>query len=147
MVAVPYRGQPPGILDLLANRVQFMVASPGLVAEHIAAGTLKPLAILGTKRSPLLPDVPTMTEAGYPEINVVARYGYAVPRSTPQPVVEKIVAGFNAALKDPWVRTALEKQHLQVMDPLGPAELAALVASDVERYAKVIRDANIRIGD
>jgi tripartite-type tricarboxylate transporter receptor subunit TctC len=147
MVAVPYRGQPPGILDLLANRVQFMIASPGLVAEHIAAGTLKPLAILGTKRSPLLPTVPTMTEAGYPEINVVAWYGYAAPRGTPQPVVEKIVAGFNAALKDPGVRTALEKQHLQVMDPLGPAELAALVASDAEKYAKVIRDANIRLGD
>jgi tripartite-type tricarboxylate transporter receptor subunit TctC len=62
-------------------------------------------------------------------------------------VVEKIVAGFNAALKDPGVRTALEKQHLQVMDPLGPAELAALVASDAEKYAKVIRDANIRLGD
>jgi tripartite-type tricarboxylate transporter receptor subunit TctC len=147
MVAVPYRGQPPGILDLLANRVQFMVASPGLVAEHIAAGTLKPLAILGTKRSPLLPDVPTMTEAGYPEINVVAWYGYAAPRATSQPVVEKIVAGFNAALKDPRVRATLEQQHLQVMEPLGPGELAALVASDVERYAKVIRDANIRIGD
>src|SRR5215470_4469534 len=71
MVAVPYRGQPAGILDLLANRVQFMVASPGLVVEHISAGTLKPLAILGTKRSPQLPNVPTMTEAGYPEINVV----------------------------------------------------------------------------
>ena len=147
MVAVPYRGQPPGILDLLANRVQFMIASPGLVAEHIAAGTLKPLAILGTKRSPLLPTVPTMTEAGYPEINVVAWYGYAAPRGTPQPVVEKIVAGFNAAVKDPGVRAALEKQHLQVMDPLGPAELAALVASDAEKYAKVIRDANIRLGD
>jgi tripartite-type tricarboxylate transporter receptor subunit TctC len=147
MVAVPYRGQPPGILDLLANRVQFMIASPGLVAEHIAAGTLKPLAILGTKRSPLLPTVPTMTEAGYPEINVVAWYGYAAPRGTPQPIVEKIVAGFNAAVKDPGVRAALEKQHLQVMDPLGPAELAALVASDAEKYAKVIRDANIRLGD
>ena len=89
MVGVPYRGQPAGILDLLANRVQFMVASPGLVAEHISAGTLKPLAILGTQRSPLLPTVPTMTEAGYPEINVVAWYGYAAPRGTPQPVVDK----------------------------------------------------------
>ena len=147
MVGVPYRGQPAGILDLLANRVQFMVASPGLVVEHIGAGTLKPLAILGTKRSPLLPNVPTMTEAGYPEINVVAWYGYAAPRGTPPAVVDRIVAAFNAALKDPGVRAALEKQLLQVMDPLSPAELAALVASDVEKYAKVIRDANIRLGE
>jgi tripartite-type tricarboxylate transporter receptor subunit TctC len=147
MVSVPYRGQPAGILDLLANRSQFMVASPGLVAEHINAGTLRPLAILGTKRSPLLPNVPTMAEAGYPEINVVAWYGYAAPRGTPPEVVAKIVAAFNAAVKDPSVRVALEKQYLQVMDPLGPAELAALVASDVEKYAKVIRDANIRLGE
>jgi len=147
MVAVPYRGQPAGILDLLADRSQFMIASPGLVAEHISAGTLKPLAILGTRRSPLLPAVPTMTEAGYPEINVVAWYGYAAPRGTPPAVVDKIVAAFNAALKDAGVRAALEKQHLQVMDPLSSAELAALVASDVEKYAKVIRDANIRLGE
>ncbi len=147
MVGVPYRGQPAGILDLLANRVQFMVASPGLVVEHIGAGTLKPLAILGTQRSPLLPNVPTMTEAGYPEINVVAWYGYAAPRGTPPAVVDEIVAAFNGALKDPGVRAALEKQLLQVMDPLTPAQLAALVASDVEKYAKVIRDANIRLGE
>jgi tripartite-type tricarboxylate transporter receptor subunit TctC len=147
MVSVPYRGQPAGILDLLANRSQFMVASPGLVAEHINAGTLRPLAILGTKRSPLLPNVPTMAEAGYPEINVVAWYGYAAPRGTPPEVVAKIVAAFNAAVKDAGVRVALEKQYLQVMDPLGPAELTALVASDVEKYAKVIRDANIRLGE
>jgi tripartite-type tricarboxylate transporter receptor subunit TctC len=147
MVGVPYRGQPPGILDLLANRVQFMIASPGLVSEHIAAGTLKPLAILGTKRSQLLPNVPTMTEAGYPEINVVAWYGFAAPRGTPQAVVDKIVAAFNGVVKDAGVRAALEKQHLQIMDPLAPAELAALVASDVEKYAKVIRDSNIRLGE
>ncbi len=147
MVAVPYRGQPPGVLDLLANRVQFMIVSPGLAAEHIEAGTLRPLAILGTNRSPLLPKVPTMTEAGFPDINVVAWYGYAVPRGTPQPVVDKIVTGFNTALKDPAVRAALEKQHFQIMDPLNAAELLALVASDAEKYAKVIRDANIRLGD
>jgi len=147
MVGVPYRGQPAGILDLLANRVHFAVASPGLVIEHIRAGTLRPLAILGTKRSPQLPDVPTMSEAGYPEINVVAWYGYAAPKDTPAPVVEKITAAFNSALKDDGVRAALEKQLLQVMDPSSPAELVALVKSDVEKYAKVIRDSNIRLGD
>jgi tripartite-type tricarboxylate transporter receptor subunit TctC len=95
MVAVPYGGQPPGTVDLMANRVQFKIASIGLVAQHINSGALKALAVLGTTRSPLLPNVPTVTEAGYPEINVVAWYGCAVPRGVPQPVVDKIVAGFN----------------------------------------------------
>lgn len=147
MVAIPYRGQPPGILDLIANRVNMKVASIGLVMEHIKAGTLKPIAVLGKARSPLLPDVPTMSEAGYPEINVVAWYGYSVPKGTPQPVVDKIAAGFNAALKDAKVRSALEKQGLQVMDPMTPAEMVALIASDTDKYAKVIKEADIRLSE
>jgi tripartite-type tricarboxylate transporter receptor subunit TctC len=147
MVPIIYRGQPPAILDLLAGRVQFMIASPGLVVEHIAAGSLKHLAILGNTRASALPNVPTMTEAGFPDINVVAWYGYVAPSGTPQPVVDTIVAGFNAALKDSGVRSALEKQYLQVMEPMSAAELAALLASDAEKYGKVIRDANIRLGD
>jgi tripartite-type tricarboxylate transporter receptor subunit TctC len=144
MVGVPYAGQPPAILDLMSNRLQFKIASIGLVAQHISSGALKPLAVLGATRSPLLPDVPTMTEAGYPEINVVAWYGYGVPRDTPKPVVEKIAAGFNEALKSPKVREALEKQALQPMEPMGAAQLADLYAADTEKYAKVIRETGIR---
>lgn len=147
MIAVPYRGQPPGIIDLLTKRVDMMVASIALVAEHIQAGSLKPLAVLGKTRSPALPNVPTMTEAGYPEINIVAWYGYAVPRGTPQPVVEKIVAGFNQVLKDPNVRGALEKQSLQVMEPMTASELEALVAADAEKYAKIIKEAGITLNE
>lgn len=147
MLAIPYRGQPPAILDLIANRVNMKVASIGLVMEHVKAGTLKPIAVLGKTRSSLLPDVPTMSEAGYPEINVVAWYGYSVPKGTPQPVVDKIAAGFNAALKDAKVRTALEKQGLQMMDPMTPAEMATLVVSDTEKYAKVIKESDIRLAD
>jgi tripartite-type tricarboxylate transporter receptor subunit TctC len=147
MQLVPYGGQPPGILDLVANRVQFAVSSIGLVAQHVRSGALKPLAVLGTTRSPLLPEVPTVSEAGYPEINVVAWYGYAVPRGTPQPVVEKIAAGFIEALKAPKVREALEKQALQVVDPMSLSELAKLYADDTEKYAKVISEAGIRKTD
>jgi tripartite-type tricarboxylate transporter receptor subunit TctC len=145
MVAVPYGGQPPGILDLLANRVQFKVAAIGLVAQHVNSGALKPLAVLATTRSPLLPNVPTMSEAGYAEINVVPWFGYAVPRGTPQPVADKIVSGFDAALKVSRVRESLEKQGLQPIAPMSAAELAALYAADTEKYAKVIREAGIRL--
>jgi tripartite-type tricarboxylate transporter receptor subunit TctC len=144
MVAVPYGGQPPGILDLMANRVQFKIASIGLVVQHVKSGALKALAVLGTTRSPLLPNVPTVSEAGYPEINVVAWYGYAVPRRTPQSVIDKIVAGFNDAMKVPKVRELLEKQALQPMDPMSPGTLAELYAADTEKYAKVIREAGIK---
>ena len=144
MVAVPYGGQPAGILDLMANRVHFKIASIGLVAQHINSGALKPLAVLGTTRPPLLPNVPTVSEAGYPEINVVAWYGFAVPRGTPQPVIDKIMAAFNEALKAPRVRESLEKQALQ---PMSASQLGELYAEDTEKYAKVIREAGIKRSD
>jgi tripartite-type tricarboxylate transporter receptor subunit TctC len=144
MLFVPYTGQPPAILDLMANRVQFKVASIGLVAPHIKSGALKPLAVLGARRSPMLPDVPTMSEAGYPEINVVPWYGYAVPRGTPQRVVDRIAAGFVEAMKSPKVRELLEKQGIEPMDPLGLKEIAELYAADAEKYAKVVRETGIK---
>ena len=147
MVEVAYKGQPPGIGDLMANRVQMTLASIGLVTEHIKAGSLKPLAVLGKRRSPQLPDVPTMAEAGYPDVNVVAWYGYAAPKGTPQAFVDKIVAGLNEALKDAKVRASLESQGLQIVDPMTAAELVALVEADTAKYAEVIKQANIKIGN
>jgi tripartite-type tricarboxylate transporter receptor subunit TctC len=147
MVAVPYGGQPPGIVDLMANRVQFMIASIGLVAQHVNSGALKPLAVLGITRSPLLSNVPTVSEAGYPEINVVAWYGFGVPRGTPQGIIDKIVAGFTLATRDAKVRELLEKQALQPIQPMTASELAALYAADTEKYAKVIAETGIKVAD
>jgi tripartite-type tricarboxylate transporter receptor subunit TctC len=147
MTVVPYGGQPAGIIDLMANRVQFMVASIGLVAQHIDSAAVKPLAVLGIARSPLLPAVPTVSEAGYPEINVVPWYGYVVPRATPQAVVDKIVAAFGETLKVPKVRDTLGRQAVQPMEPMTASELAELYGADTEKYAKVIREAGLKISD
>lgn len=144
---VPYKGQPPAIIDLLAGRIHVKFASIGLVAQHVQDKKLKALAVIGTKRSPMLPDVPTMTEAGYPEVNVVPWYGFAVPRGVPTPIVAKINAAFNEALRDPAVQKRLEQQALQPLEPLNPAQIAEIVEKDTEKYAKVIRDANIKLND
>ena len=93
----------------------------------------------------LLPNVPTMSEAGYPEANIVPWIGYGVPRGTPRPVIDKIVAGFNEVVKIPSVREALQKQGLQPIEPMNADELAALYAAGTEKYAKIIREANIKI--
>ena len=147
ITSVPYKGQPPAILDLFADRIHLMFASIGLVAQHVQDKKLKALAVIGNQRSPLLPEVPTMTEAGYPAINVVPWYGFAVPRGVPQPIVEKIVAGMSEAVKDPNVRSLLEKQALQPVEPMTAQQIADLIATDTERYAKVIREANIKLSD
>jgi tripartite-type tricarboxylate transporter receptor subunit TctC len=145
LAAVPYNGVPPAILDLTANRVQLLMAPVGIVAQQINSGAMKALAVTATTRSPLLPNVPTMSEAGYPETNIVAWNGYGVPRGTPRPVIDKIVAGFNEVMKIPSVRDALQKQALQPIEPMNADELAALYLADTEKYAKIIREANIKI--
>ena len=147
MTVVPYGGQPAAIIDLIANRVHFMVASIGLVAQHINSAAMKPLAVLGTARSSLLPAVPTVTEAGFPEINVVPWYGYGVPRGTPQPIVDKIASAFGETLKVAKVREALEKQALQPMEPMTASHIEELYAADTEKYAKVIRETGLKIPD
>jgi len=145
LVEVPYKGQPPALLDLLANRVQFMPASPNLVLQYLQDGRMTALGVVGKNRLPQLPNVPTMAEAGYPETNVVSWYGYCVPKGTPQEVVDKIVAAFGVAVADASVRSQLEKQITQVMEPTTSAELQAMYAADAEKYAKIIQDANIHI--
>jgi tripartite-type tricarboxylate transporter receptor subunit TctC len=147
IMAVPYNGAPPAILDLMANRVQVTMAPLGLLVQHINSGAMKALAVLGTVRSPLLPNVPTMSEAGYPEVNVVAWYGYGAPRGTPQPVIDRIVAGFNEVMKVPSIRAALQKQALQPMEPMSAREIAELYAADTEKYTKVIREVGIKLSD
>ena len=147
MMGVPYNGAPPAILDLMANRVQFTMVPLGLVVQHINSGAMKALAVVGTIRSPLLPNVPTTSEAGYPEVNVVPWFGYGVPRGTPRPLIDKIVAGFNEVMKVPSVRAALQKQALQPMEPMSADEIAELYAADAEKYAKIIREAGIKLAD
>jgi tripartite-type tricarboxylate transporter receptor subunit TctC len=145
MVPVPYNGAPQAILDLMANRLEFAVLPLGLVVQHIGSGAMKALAVTATTRSPLLPNVPTMSEAGYPEANIVPWIGYGVPRGTPRPVIDKIVAGFNEVVKITSVREALQKQGLQPIEPMNADELAELYAADTEKYAKIIREANIKV--
>ena len=145
MTEVHYRGQPPAILDLLADRVQFKIASISLVADHIKTGKMKALAIISKNRSPLLPDVPTVAEAGYPEIDLVAWYGFIAPRGTPQPIVDKVIDGINTVLKEPKIRAALELQALEPAEPTTSAELNARMEADTEKYAKVISEAGIKL--
>jgi tripartite-type tricarboxylate transporter receptor subunit TctC len=145
MVAVPYNGAPAATLDLVANRVQVTMLPLGPLVQHINSGAMKALAVNSALRSPLVPNVPTMSEAGYPEATVVGWFGYGVPRGTPRPVIDKIVAGFNEVMKLPSVREALQKQALQPVEPMNADQLAELYAADIEKYAKIIREANIKI--
>jgi tripartite-type tricarboxylate transporter receptor subunit TctC len=145
LTTVPYTGQPAFLTDLMADRIQFAVAAIGLSAENVNAKKLKALAVIGNRRSPLLPNVPTMTEAGYGANNMVPWYGIAVPKDTPRPIAEKINAAVNEALKDPAIKDLLEKQALEAIEPKSLAEIEAIVAKDADLYARIVKDNNIKV--
>jgi tripartite-type tricarboxylate transporter receptor subunit TctC len=145
LTTVPYTGQPGILTDLMADRIHFAVAAIGLSAEHVAAKKLKALAVIANRRSPLMPNVPTITEAGFPASNMVPWYGLAVPKDTPRPIAEKINAAINQALKDPDLKVLFEKQALEAFEPKSLSDIEAIVAKDSNVYARIIKDANIKL--
>jgi tripartite-type tricarboxylate transporter receptor subunit TctC len=135
---IGYKGQPPALLDLLTNLIQFEIVSLVLALPHIKDGTVRPLAVFTEKRVPDLPDVPTIAEAGYPQAAFIAWYGIYVPSATPDMVVEKIHDAINRALQNS------DAQHqLSVADipgkPITLSELAALMKADHEKLTAVVK--------
>lgn len=143
LVPVAYKGEPAAIIDLLDDRVQMMFGNPTLGITHLSSGKLRVLATTSEARSPLLPEVPTMKEAGVNGFNITSWAGLFAPAGTPEPVLAKIREAFTAALKDPEVIAALEKQGF-TPTPSTPATLAKLVEEQLVRYRTTIRAAGIQ---
>lgn len=141
---VPYRGTSALQVDMLGQRVDMSFASlPNFIAS-IRDGSLTPLAIASTKRSPQLPSLPTFAEAGVPDFNVDTWFGLLAPAGTPNDVVQKINATVVDALKKPEVRKKLESVGAEV-ELKTPAEFAAMYNDDLAKYGKLARDLGLRI--
>ncbi len=141
---VPYRGGGPAIVDLIAGRVDLMLASPLEVVSQIRAGQLTPIAAASARRIPLWPDLPTLQEAGVPEMDVNGWFGCVAPAATPEPVLEQLNAAFRAALEEPEVRARLADIGA---DPApGPrAAFAEWLTKERARWSETVRSAAIRI--
>jgi tripartite-type tricarboxylate transporter receptor subunit TctC len=142
MVHVPYRGNGPAITDLLGGQVQVLFAGAPESIEHIRAGRLRPLAVTDTTRLEALPDIPTVADfvPGY-EASVL--FGVGAPRNTPTEIVERLNKEINAGLADPKVKARLAELGGTVL--LGsPVDYGKLIASETEKWGKVIRAANIK---
>src|SRR5215472_2433487 len=141
MLLVSYRGMAPAVTDLLGGQVQVMFNSlPGSI-EYIRAGTLRALAVTTATRSETLPGIPTMGEF-LPGYEATTWYGVGVPRNTPAEIVEQLNKEVNAALADPKMKVRLA--DLGVALPGSPADFGKLIADETEKWAKVIRAANIK---
>jgi tripartite-type tricarboxylate transporter receptor subunit TctC len=142
LVHVPYRGTAPALTDLLAGQVQVLFDNvPGSVG-HIRSGKVRALGVTAAKRVAAIPDVPTIGET-VPGYEVSISYGIAVPKGTPPEIVETLNRAVNAVLADPKVQARLAELGGEPM-PMAPAEFGKLVAVETEKWAKVIRAANIK---
>jgi len=144
MVHVPYRGIGPAITDILGGQTQALF--PGLAAAlpHIKAGKLKPLAITGTKRHPLVPDVPTFEELGYKGFDGVQWYGIVGPANLPAPIVKRLNDEINKLLASPDLRERLSGEALEPM-PMSPELFGRYMRDDIARWSRLAKERNIEI--
>ena len=141
---VPYRGTAPALQDLVAGNVDFMCDNLGVSLPLVQAGKLRLLAVATDKRMKSLPDVPTVAET-LPGFESVAWYAVVAPPGTPKMITEKINADINEALRDPAIQDRLKKLSAEVVG--GSIEQTAkYLRSEVERWHRVIKDANVKIG-
>jgi tripartite-type tricarboxylate transporter receptor subunit TctC len=135
-VHVPYKGSGQAYQALLGGQVKFMMPDIGSAIPHIRSGKLVPLAV--TYPTPMLPGVPTMAQAGYPESDVNAVFSVVAPAGTPRAVVSRMNAEINAAMKTPWLAQKLEQAaFIPVFDT--PEQFAATLAKDRERWAAIAK--------
>jgi tripartite-type tricarboxylate transporter receptor subunit TctC len=142
MVHVPYRGSAPALTDLLGGQVQVMFDTLPSSIEHLRTGKLRALAVTTSMRSAALPDIPTVGDF-VPGFEASLWQGVGAPKSTPLGIVEKLNREINAALADPKVRAQLANLGGTAL-ALSPTELGALIAEETEKWATVIRAANIK---
>jgi tripartite-type tricarboxylate transporter receptor subunit TctC len=141
-----YRGIGPAITDILGGQTQMMM--PGLAAAipHIKAGKMRPLAVTGLKRHPLIPDVPTFDELGFKGFDGVQWYGIVGPAKMPEAVTKRLNDEINKALAAPALRERLAGEALEPM-PMTSAEFARFVQADITRWSQLARDRKISLED
>jgi tripartite-type tricarboxylate transporter receptor subunit TctC len=140
---VPYRGAGPAVQDLAAGNVDFLFSSYVSAIGQVQGGKLRVLAWTATKRSPAIPDTPTMAEAGYPGTELEIWQGIVAPLGTPPALVRKLNEEFVKAAKSPEIVSKVAAQAVE-MYTTSPEDMSKLIASDVSRLGKVIRDAGIK---
>ena len=143
MIHVPYKSGSAGLTDLMAGNVTMMFDQMYSAMPSIKADKLRPIAITSKKRSPLLPNVPSFAENGYPKVEVLNWQGLIAPKGTPKAIIDKLNAAANEALKDPQLRELMLSQGNEIGGG-SPADFAALIKSESIKWSAVVKTANIK---
>ncbi len=143
MTHVAYKGGGPAMLGMLGGEVDSFFGTPPSVGPHVKTGKVRAIATTGAKRDPLMPDVPTVAEQGYPGFDTLNWYAFVAPVKTPKPIVDRLNQVLVKILKDPEVVKELELKGLSP-SPSTPAELAAYMQREYNTWAVVVKKAGIK---
>jgi len=140
---IPYTGSPQVVTDLLAGRIHGYFSPASTVMGHVRAGKLVALGVTDAKRGTILPDLPTMIESGVPDCVSVLWFGIAAPAGTPQPVIARLSAAANAALKDQELLKSLRNQSVDVFGG-SPADFRRHMEAEQKRWSAVVASAGLK---
>jgi tripartite-type tricarboxylate transporter receptor subunit TctC len=141
---VPFKGAGPAMQELLAGRIQLMFDALTNAVPQLSAGRVRGLATTGAARAPVLSELPTMAEAGFPGFEAVTWFAVTAPAATPAPIVRYLNAEMNRAIAAPEVRASLEKVGL-VLRPDSPEALAAFMREESKRFAEMVRAFGVKV--
>ena len=141
-VEIPYKSSNEMVLSVMQGQTAMTIPDGPPTVPQVKAGKIKALAVTGATRSPLLPDVPSMAEAGYPSVDVHLWSGVFAPAGTPAPIVAKLQKAFNQAIQDPGVA---EKLRALAVNPGGasPEEFQGIIANDIAKFSDVVKAAHL----
>lgn len=144
MLHVPYRGSAPAVSDLLGGQVQSMFDNTPSALPQIKGGKLRAIAVTSAQRTPLLPDVPTVAESGFPGFDVQSWFSIAAPAGTPKPVIDKLNAALNKALAGPEVRERM-RDLAATPEPGTPEQCRTVMLSEIKRWHDVVKQSGARV--
>jgi len=145
MVHVPFKGGSPAVMSLVAGDTQVSFATPPSVLPMVKAGRLRALAVTSPERSPLMPDVPGMVEAGVPDYSIAFWYGFFVPAGTPPEIIRKLFDATLAAAQHPEVKAALAREGTEVSLSRSPEDFGAFVAREDKFWAQLAKESGATI--
>jgi tripartite-type tricarboxylate transporter receptor subunit TctC len=141
---VPYKGENPGVVDLLGGQIPYMFSNFPVVFPHVQAGKLRALAITSLQRSSLAPEFPTVAESGIPGFDTATWSGLYVPGATPRDIIKRIHADIYKIMNAPDFKKRMLQQGIDQSDANTPEKHAAFLKSELVRWGKVIEDAGVR---
>ena len=144
MTHIPYTGSMPAMQDVMAGNSQLVMDLMFSALPQVAGGKLNAIAITGKKRSPLLPDVPTVAESGVPGFEVEVWNGLMAPAATPRPVIDKLNAEIRKVLESADMKKRFEAQGFE-SSPTSPAAFGSLLAAEIDRWAKVVQSSGAKV--